>query len=133
MKEIKFNKKESKLLSEKYIKNSRFVPWVGAFVILVALSSIPLGYFGIKKVESAWEAAYQFQCKDISPVTELEKILKDELLMKIKKIQKVYCTYLTEKTFDIFLFLITMGIFLILHNRKERTYREIIKKIRNSE
>ncbi len=129
MKEIKFTKKESKLLSEKYIKSSRLVPWVGAIVILAALSFIPFGYYGVKKVENTWEEAYQFQCKDISPVTDLEKILKDELLIKIKRIQKVYCTYLTEKTLFFFSFLITNGGFLILFNRRERVYREIIKKI----
>ena len=132
MSEIKLTKKEAKLLSDKYIKNCRFAPWTGAFLIFVALSFIPFGYYGIKKVENTWEEVYQFQCNDISPVTDLEKILKDELLIKIKRIQKVYCTYLTEKTFFISIFLLTNGVFSIFLYRRERVYREIIKKIKNS-
>lgn len=130
MTQLELTKKESKLLSQQYNKTAKLVPLLGYLLIVLSMFLIPFGYQDIQAVENAWQQAYEIQSAEIKTETKLEVLLKDELLSRTQTLKELATTQLTEKLFFSVLIFLTIGVYMLLFNRRERAYRGIIRKLK---
>lgn len=130
MTQLELTKKESKLLSQQYNKTAKLIPLLGYLLIVLSMFLIPFGYQDIQAVENAWQQAYEIQSAEIKTETKLEVLLKDELLSRTQTLKELATTQLTEKLFFSVLIFLTIGVYMLLFNRRERAYRGIIRKLK---
>ena len=130
MTQLELTKKESKLLSQQYNKTAKLVPLLGYLLIVLSMCLIPFSYQDIQAVENAWQQAYEIQSAEIKTETKLEVLLKDELLSRTQTLKELATTQLTEKLFFSVLIFLTIGVYMLLFNRRERAYRGIIRKLK---